>query len=130
MIWLMEELLRLEADIKYFVGMKDRSYQRGLMDELLKIIEEAEFLFGPRDRSYELLEPRITERAFPQGYGVSPRKMRIYLTSYAKARSAASYELAHEAVHLLSPIKWGQATMLEEGLGTFQIQTSLKYTLA
>lgn len=119
MIWLMEELLRKEADIKYFVGVKDRSHQRWLMDELLKIIEEAEFLFGPRDRSYELLEPRITERAFGQGYEVSPRKIRIYLTSQSKTRSAASYELAHEAIHMLSPVYWGEATMLEEGLGTY-----------
>ena len=63
MIWFMEELLRLEADIKHFVGIKDHSYQRWLMDELQKILKEAEFLFGPRDRSYELLEPRITDRA-------------------------------------------------------------------
>lgn len=87
MIWFMEELLRIEANIKYFVGMGDRSYQRWLMDELLKILEDAEFLFGPRDRSYELLEPRITERAFGQAFEVSPRKMRIYLTSRAKTRS-------------------------------------------
>lgn len=119
MIWFMEELLRIEANIKYFVGMKDRSYQRWLMDELLKILEEAEFLFGPRDRSYELLEPRITERAFAQAFEVSPRKMRLYLTSHAKAPSMASYELAHEVVHMLSPIYWGEATMLEEGLATY-----------
>ena len=119
MIWFMEELLRIEANIKSFVGMEDRSYQRWLMDELLKILEEAEFLFGPRDRSYELLEPRITERAFGQAFEVSPRKMRIYLTSQAKTRSMASYELAHEAVHMLSPVYWGKATILEEGLGTY-----------
>lgn len=119
MIWFMEELLRIEADIKYFVGMKDRSHQRWLMDELLKVLEEAEFLFGPRDRSYELLEPRITERAIGQAFEISPRKMRLYLTSHAKTRSMASYELAHEVVHMLSPVYWGQATMLEEGLGTY-----------
>lgn len=119
MIWFMEELLRLEADLKYFVGMKDRSHQRWLMDELLKILQEAEFLFGPRDRSYELLEPRITERAHGQAFEVSPRKMRIYLTSHAKTRSMASCELAHEAVHMLSPVYWGKATMLEEGLGVY-----------
>lgn len=119
MIWFMEELLRIEADIKYFVGMKDRSYQRWLMDEWLKILPEAEFLFGPRDRSYELLEPRISERAFAQAFEVSPRKLRIYLTSHAKTRSVASCELAHEAVHMLSPVYWGKATILEEGLGVY-----------
>lgn len=119
MIWFMEELLRVEANIKYAVGLKDRSHQRWLMDELQKILDEAEFLFGPRDRSYELLEPRITERAFGQAFEVSPRKLRIYLTKHSKTRSSASYELAHEAIHMLSPIDWGTATMLEEGLGTY-----------
>ncbi len=126
MIWFMEELLRLEADIKHFVGMKDRSYQRWLMDEMLKILQEAEFLFGPRDRSYKLLEPRITERAVGAPFEVSPRKMRIYLTSHAKTRSSASSELAHGAVYMLSPVNWGKATMLQEGLGIYFSQKYVK----
>ncbi|HEX6730784.1 MAG TPA: hypothetical protein VF074_12255, partial [Pyrinomonadaceae bacterium] len=108
----MENLLRLEAEAKYFFGATDRSYEQTLMDELLKIIEEAESLFGPRDRSYELLPPRISECAcaFP---GVYPfRKIRIYLPSQAKTRSVASCLLSHEAVHVLSPTQsW--STVLE-----------------
>jgi hypothetical protein len=57
----MESLLRIEAEVKYFFGATDRSYEQSLMEELLKIIEEAELRFGPRDRSYELLPPRISE---------------------------------------------------------------------
>jgi hypothetical protein len=44
----MEDLLRIEAEVKHFFGGTDRSYEQTLMDELLKIIEEAELLFGPR----------------------------------------------------------------------------------
>ena len=113
----MEELLRIEAEAKYFFGATDRSYEQTLMDELLKIIEEAELLFGPRDRSYELLPPRITECGCAHPYIYPFRKIRIYLTAHSKTRYIASYQLAHEAIHVLSPARsW--ATNLEEGLAT------------
>ena len=91
-----------------------------LMQELLTILEEAEFLFGPRDRSYELLEPEIYERPFAQAFFYGGRKVRIYLTNHCKTDPyAVTYELAHEAIHLLSPVHHGEATVLEEGLATF-----------
>lgn len=114
----MESLLRIEAEAKYFLGATDRSYEQTLLDELLKIIEEAELLFGPRDRSYELLPPRISECGCAHPYVYPLRKIRIYLTSGSKTRYVASYQLAHEAVHVLSPTQsW--ATVLEEGLATW-----------
>ena len=113
----MEKLLRIEAEAKYFLGATDRSYEQTLMDELLKIIEEAELLFGPRDRSYELLPPRISECGCAHPYIYPLRKIRIYLTSQSKTRHLASYQLAHEAIHVLGPTpSW--ATVLEEGLAT------------
>lgn len=119
---LMENLLTMEAEVKYLLGVKDRSYERVLMKKLLKILDEAEFLYGPRDRSYQLRELRITECAYAQTYVFYPLRMtRIYLTSGSKAGGyCASYELAHEAIHVLSPVPWGQGpTMLEEGLATY-----------
>ncbi|HET6979019.1 MAG TPA: hypothetical protein VFI24_21985 [Pyrinomonadaceae bacterium] len=114
---LMEELLRIEADIKAGIGLNDRAFERTLKQELLKILEEAEHLFGPRDSSIELLEPRISEKFYAQGYG--NRKIRIYLTSRCKNEPwLASYNLAHEAIHMLSPVVWGKAAVLEEGLAT------------
>lgn len=90
------------------------------MQELLTILEEAEFLFGPRDGSYELLEPQIYERPFAQAFFYEKRKIRVYLTSHCRDDPyAVTYELAHEAVHLLSPVRYGEATILEEGLATF-----------
>jgi hypothetical protein len=112
----MENLLRIEAEAKYFFGATDRSYEQTLMDELLKIFEEAESLFGPRDRSYELLPPRITECACAYPYIYPFRKIRIYLPSQAKTRSVASCLLSHEAVHVLGP-SYSWSTVLEEGLG-------------
>ena len=114
----MEALLRIEAEAKYFFGATDRAYEQTLMDELLQIIEEVEVLFGPRDRSYELLPPRITECGCAYPYVYPFRKVRIYLTAHSKTRNVASYQLAHEAVHVLGPTqRW--ATVLEEGLATY-----------
>ena len=117
-IQFMENLLRLEAEAKSFFGATDRAYEQTLMDELLQIMEEAELLFGPRDRSYELLPPRITECGCAHPYVYPFRKIRIYLTSHSKNRHVASYQLAHEAVHVLGPTRsW--TTVLEEGLATW-----------
>jgi hypothetical protein len=121
----MEKLLRIEAEAKYFLGATDRAYEQTLHDELLKIIEDLEARFGPRDRSYELLPPRISECgvAYPHLYPF--RKVRIYLTVQAKTRWVASYLLAHEAVHVLSPSQtW--STVLEEGLATYNCLSYMK----
>lgn len=91
-----------------------------LWQELLKILEEAESLFGPRDRSYQLLEPEIYDGSRAQGIFVQKKQIKIYLTKMcADDFRCASYELSHEAIHLLSPVFYGQATVLEEGLATY-----------
>jgi hypothetical protein len=115
----MEQLLAFEAESKYVLTASDRSYEQTLMQELLRIFEEAERLFGPRDGSYELSVPRITECATSRTYIFQPLgKVRIYLSRNARTKpSIASVELAHEAIHVLSPGGFGWApTILEEGL--------------
>src|SRR5215216_3631533 len=123
---LMEELLRIEAEAKSFLGATDRAYEQALLEELLTIVEEAELQLGPRDRSYELLAPRITECscAYPYVYP-SQKKIRIYLNSGCKTRHIATYQLAHETVHVLSPTRYG-ATVLEEGLATYFCHTYME----
>ena len=104
-----------------FPHRENLSYELALKEELLEILEQVELLYGPRDRSYEMLEPRITEclYAHPAIYG--PGKIRIYLTKGAKGnRYIAATELAHEAVHALTPEFLGQGdTILEEGLAEY-----------
>ena len=121
----MEHILAMEAEAKSLLVSGDRSYQQSLMEELLKIFEEAEFLFGPRDSTYQLREPLITE-CFTANVVVYPFKFaRIYLSSTSKIdRRLASYELSHEAIHLLGPAYTVAPTILEEGLATF---FSLRY---
>jgi hypothetical protein len=116
---LMEDLLAIEAETKFLLAPSDRSYEQTLMQELLKIFEEAELLFGPRDVSYQLSIPRITECASSRTYIFQPLRMtRIYLSRDSRIKPwLASLELAHEAVHLLSPVGFGSGpTILEEGL--------------
>ena len=121
----MEQLLAIEAEAKYLLASSDRSHEQTLMQELLKIFKEAELLFGPRDGSYQLSVPRLTECATSRTYILQPLRMtRIYLSRESRTKPwVASLELAHEAVHVLSPVGFGFApTILEEGLAEWFAQ--------
>ena len=121
----MEELLAMEAETKYLLTAGDRSHEQALMQELQRIFKEAEHLFGPRDASFQLSPPRFTECATSRTYFIRPlRKTRIYLSRGARTTPwTASLELAHEAIHLLSPVPFGwPLTILEEGLAEWFAQ--------
>jgi hypothetical protein len=121
----MEELLAIEAEAKYLLAAGDRSYEQTLMQELLRIFKEAELLFGPRDTSYQLSTPRITECTTSRSYIFPPLRMtRIFLSRDSRTKPwLASVELAHEAIHVLSPVGFGWApTILEEGLAEWFAQ--------
>jgi len=118
----MEDLLAIEAETKLLLRSGGRSYEQTLMQELLKIFKEAEHLFGPRDPSYQLSIPRLTECATSRTYIFQPLRMtRIYLSRESRTKPwLASLELAHEAIHLLSP--FDSPTILEEGLAEWFAQ--------
>ena len=121
----MENLLAMEAETKFLLSAGNRSYEQTLMQELLKIFKEAERLFGPRDASFQLSVPRITECASSRSYIFRPLRLtRIYLSRDSRSKPwLASLELAHEAVHVLSPIAFGGTlTILEEGLAEWFAQ--------
>ena len=121
----MEELLAIEAEAKYLLSASDRSYEQTLMQELLRIFKETELLFGPRDASIQLSIPRITECTTSRSFIFRPlRRARIYLSRESRTKNwVASVELAHEAVHVLSPVPFGGAlTILEEGLAEWFAQ--------
>lgn len=122
---IMEDLLALEAETKFLLADGDRSFEQTLMQELLRIFKEAELLFGPRDDSFQLSVPRITDCASSRSYIFRPLRMtRIYLSRDSRSKPwVASLELAHEAVHVLSPVPFGGAlTVLEEGLAEWFAQ--------
>jgi hypothetical protein len=120
----MEQLLAIEAETKYLLGAGDCSHEQTLMQELLRIFKEAELLFGPRDESYQLSIPRITECATSRSYIFRPlRTTRIYLSRDSRTKPwMASVELAHEAIHVMSPAALGGPTILEEGLAEWFAQ--------
>lgn len=124
-LWFMESLLTMEAEAKYLLAPRDRSYEQSLREELLQILAEAELLFGPRNSEYELREPLVTD-CITACTGIYPFRMaRIYIPSNSKRdRRLASYDLAHEAIHVLSPAFGVDVTVLEEGLASY---FSLKY---
>jgi hypothetical protein len=119
---LMEDLLAIEAETKFLLSAGDRSYEQTLMQELVRIFKEADILFGPRDASYQLSIPRITECATSRTYIFRPlRVTRIYLSRGSRTKPwLASLELAHEAIHVLSPAT--SPTILEEGLAEWFAQ--------
>lgn len=122
---LLEDLLAIEAETKFLLSPKDRAYEQTLMQELLRIFREAEILFGPRDNSFQLAVPRLTDCASSRSYIFRPlRSTRIFLSREAKTKPwTASLELAHEAIHLLSPVPLGgRLTILEEGLAEWFAQ--------
>ncbi|HET6978996.1 MAG TPA: hypothetical protein VFI24_21870 [Pyrinomonadaceae bacterium] len=120
----MEELLTMEAEAKYLLSAGDRSYEQTLKQELMRIFKEAELLFGPRDESYQLPIPRITECTTSRSFVLGPLRIaRIYLSRESRSKpSTASLELAHEAIHVLSPVPLGGLTILEEGLAEWFAQ--------
>jgi hypothetical protein len=121
----MEQLLALEAETKYVFAASDRAFEQTLMQELLRIFKEAELLFGPRDAAYQLSIPRITECATARSFIFRPLRItRIYLSREARTKPwVASVELAHEAIHVLSPVPLGRSpTILEEGLAEWFAQ--------
>src|SRR6185369_5489991 len=121
----MEDLLAIEAETKFLLAPGDRAYEQKLMEELLRIFKEAELLFGPRDDSFQLSVPRVTECASSRTYIIRPLRMtRIYLSRESRTKPwKASLELAHEAIHVLSPIGFASGpTILEEGLAEWFAQ--------
>ena len=121
----MENMLAIEAEAKVLLSAGDRSYEQTLMQELLRIFKEAEHLFGPRDASYKLSVPRMTECASSRSLIFQPLRIaRIYLSREARTKTwVASTELAHEAIHVLSPMPFGRrVTILEEGLAEYFAQ--------
>ena len=121
---IMEDLLAIEAETKFLLAAGDRSFEEALMQELLKILKEAEYLFGPRDTSYQLSTPRVTQCASSRTYFIRPLRLsRIYLSRDSRVKPwLASLELAHEAIHVLSPAGLAGPTILEEGLAEWFAQ--------
>ena len=94
-----------------------------LLKEMLDMAEE---LFGARDESFRVTGMGFWECCptinFPKGY--ERKEIDIWLQIVSKddmdvAIKRARYQLAHETVHLLSPVCRNKATYLEEGVACY-----------
>lgn len=93
---------------------------------LRQMLDMAEELFGARDESFSVTGIAFWEGIptidFPQGY--EAKEIDIWLQIVLRddmdlAMRRARYQLAHETVHLLSPVLREKATYLEEGVACY-----------
>lgn len=100
-------------------------YTYTLTSVISKMIDLAENDFGTRDQSYTLLGIEFVENETPKiWFPNNNERIVIQLQLQClQEPDRACFQLAHEVIHLLSPIKGNEASVLEEGIAThFQVQ--------
>lgn len=96
-----------------------------LTSRLGHILEDYEQRLGPAARTYRLLGIEFTTGPRPRiwypNFGSGPNSIIVQLTQRARRHhDVALFQLAHEAFHLLNPVKPGARTsVFEEGLASF-----------
>lgn len=85
------------------------------------MLSEIEGLFGERDKSWTILGIEFISDAVPQHWFPGNDKNIVIQLSCAVEDSivGACWELAHEAVHMLSPTGGATVNFLEEGLAVY-----------
>jgi hypothetical protein len=98
-------------------------YTWTLASQLGKMLHLAESLYGPRDSSYTLLGIEFIDGSPKCWYPGNRKHIVIQLgLPCLKEPDRACFQLAHEAIHLLSPTGSSNANVLEEGLAShFQL---------
>jgi hypothetical protein len=94
------------------------------------LMHDAETLYGLRDRNFTILGIEITSEKDPQIWFPGNRNyVVIQITENClNDMTGAIYQVAHEAIHCLSPKRSGSSTYLEEGLATyFAVKQCEKY---
>lgn len=117
----MTNSVNINSNLLVSQPLPEGGYNWTLPYRLCDMLHMAKDLFGPRDTSYTVLhiEPghKMPQIWFPsEEY---PKHIIIRLTTDpAENMSKACYQLAHETVHLLAPVR-GNANNLEEGVATY-----------
>ncbi|MGZ3525685.1 MAG: hypothetical protein ACXU9L_12910, partial [Thermodesulfobacteriota bacterium] len=96
------------------------AYTFTLASHLGQMLEMAEQRFGPRDRSYTILgfefRAGLPQIWFP-GDGMN---VIVQLDSSSmNDPNLPLFQMAHECIHLLTPVLSANASVLEEGLATY-----------
>ncbi|WP_019012369.1 hypothetical protein [Deinococcus aquatilis] len=84
-------------------------------------LASAERLFGSRDPFWTVLGVEIGDDNFPHTFflNTAPNHIRVHLANNVGTEIQACYQIGHEVVHLLNPLRPPGAHVLEEGLATW-----------
>lgn len=94
-------------------------YSWTLVSRFADMLEKSSGIYGPRDTSYTVLRIEFEKNGPLIWYPFSSNYIAIQLSLNASNDFInGCYELAHESVHLLSPLGERGASVLEEGLAT------------
>lgn len=106
-------------DIFYTVPIEN-GHSFSITSLLGDILISAQEKYGPRDMSYTILGVEFTTKKQPQiWFPRDCKNIAIQITIDCRFEAPkAIYQVAHEAIHCLSPAL-GEATYLEEGLTTY-----------
>lgn len=111
-------------DHLFTVPLPENRWSFTLAGRMSKCIVEMEKRYGRRDDRWTLLGVEFCEGVpnifFPGGNEDPPRghiTIRLGHKTFFDEKRAV-YQLAHECVHLLAPVKYGEAKVIEEGLAT------------
>jgi hypothetical protein len=115
----MIENVRIETDLLIARPIPD-GWTYTLASRLGHILRILEDRFGPRDRSYTILGVEIGGETPQIWYPGNCKNVVVQITRDCLTDMArACYQLAHEAVHLLSPTGGRNANNFEEGLAVY-----------
>jgi hypothetical protein len=94
-------------------------YSWTLTSRLADMLEKSKLIYGERDKTYTVLGIEFEENGPQVWFPFSGEYVAIQLSNHSKDDMICGcYELAHESVHLLSPLGKRGANVLEEGLAT------------
>jgi len=96
------------------------TYTFTLASRLGQMLEMAEQRFGPRDKSYTILGFEF-RAGLPQIWFPGSRKRVIVQLDFSSMNdpNLPLFQMAHQSVHLLTPVLPVHASVLEEGLATY-----------
>ncbi len=96
------------------------TYTFTLASRLGQMLEMAEQRFGPRDRSYTILGFEFRAGSSQIWFPEDGKTVIVQLdSSNMNDPNLPLFQMAHESVHLLTPVLPANASVLEEGLATY-----------
>ena len=100
----------------------------GLWKLQVELLSWAEQLYGPRDASWRIDPPQCAKNIPHVDLAVGRGAFARLAPNAQRHWRFAVFQLAHESVHLLDPVKWGEATYLEEGVAVgFSLHVQRRY---